>query len=121
MKGTVRELLNHHLLSPQNMQVLHCLSLWHQAAIRLEGLDLLGKKTLMSMFTTPVSYSEAWFPQATVQNHKCYVPACLQYMGISNHIISWIFILEQRRIYRLADITTFGMMVVQLILLLQLR
>lgn len=93
MKRTVRELLNHHhLVSPQKIQVLLCLSLWHQAAVRLEGLDLLGKKTLMSMFTTAVSYSEAWFPQAIVRNHKCYVPAvlapCLQYMGISKHIIS---------------------------------
>lgn len=93
--------------------------------MRLEGLDLLGKKTLMSMFKIVVSYSEARFSQTILSNHKCYVPtavaACLQYMGISNHIIFWTFVLEQRKIYRLADITTFGMMVVQLILFLQLR
>lgn len=42
-------------------------------------------------------------------------------MGISNHIISWTFVLELRRMYRLADMTRFGMVVVvQLFLLLQL-
>lgn len=50
IKGTVQELAIHHPLSAQKLQVLLCLSLWHQAAVRLDGLDLLGKKTLMSMF-----------------------------------------------------------------------
>lgn len=50
IKGTVQELAIYHPLSTQKLQVLLCLSLWHQAAVRLDGLDLLGKKTLMSMF-----------------------------------------------------------------------
>lgn len=49
------------------------------------------------------------------------VAACLQYVGISNPIISWTFVLELRRMCRLADMTRFGMVVVQLFLLLQLR
>ncbi|XP_072710952.1 coiled-coil domain-containing protein 13 isoform X3 [Ciconia boyciana] len=44
LQGTVQELLIHHLLSTQKIQVLLCSSLWHQAAIRLEGLDLLVSK-----------------------------------------------------------------------------
>ncbi|XP_064301231.1 coiled-coil domain-containing protein 13 isoform X3 [Phalacrocorax carbo] len=44
LQGTVQELLIQHLLSTQKIQVSLCLSLWHQAAIRLEGLDLLVSK-----------------------------------------------------------------------------
>ncbi|XP_068790204.1 coiled-coil domain-containing protein 13 isoform X6 [Struthio camelus] len=58
LQETVQELLIYHPLSAQKIQVLLYSGPWHQAAIRLEGLNLFGQSTSHSRLTWNVSDKE---------------------------------------------------------------
>lgn len=67
IKGTIQELLLHHPVHTQKIYVFLGLSPWHQPVIRLEGLHLLGKKTLMSLFKIAVVIQKHGFPRQLYQ------------------------------------------------------